>query len=253
MNPQYLARPNGHKLAYHSLAGRGPTIVFLPGFRSDMTGSKATRLWQLAQARGQACVLFDYRGHGQSSDRFENGTIGDWASDAVAIIDEVTQGPLLLVGSSMGGWIMLLAAIARPERVMGMIGIAAAPDFTERLIRPDLSAGDIAALERDGQILLPSEYGEPTPLTKKLLDEGRDQLVMDGPIKLTCPVYLLHGQADPDVPWQTSIDLAANLESSGVTVELIKDGDHRLSREADLGRLESLVVRMLTDHPVAAN
>jgi pimeloyl-ACP methyl ester carboxylesterase len=240
-----LARGAGEWVAYERHSGRQPEVVFLGGFASDMTGTKALRLEAHCRARGQAFTRFDYRGHGASSGRFEDGTIGSWTADATAVLDRVVEGPAVLVGSSMGGWIMLLLALARPERVQGLIGIAAAPDFTERLMRDVLTADEAAVLARDGVLLQPSEYGAPLPITTRLLDEGREHLLLDQPIAIGCPVHLLHGQADPDVPFGLALELADRLASRAVTVELVKDGDHRLSREADLRRLTAALDRML--------
>lgn len=245
MAPRTLERPGQASLAYVSRPGRSPTVLFLAGFRSDMTGGKALALERHCAAIGQAFCRFDYAGHGASGGRFEDGCIGDWCQDALAILDQVIEGPVVLVGSSMGGWIALLVALARPERVQGLVGIAVAPDFTEDLIRPSLSAAQTATLARDGVIHLPSAYGEPTPITRRLLDDGAKHLVLRAPVPIRCPVHLLHGQQDPDVPWQTSLRLAARLESHAVTVELVKDGDHRLSREEDLRRLTAAVDRVL--------
>ena len=232
-------------LAFVASPGRGPTILFLTGFRSDMTGAKAVRLEQHCARRGQAFVRFDYRGHGASAGRFEDGCISDWGDDAIAVVDNATDGRLVLVGSSMGGWIMLLVALRRPGRVAGLVGIAPAPDFTHDLILPKLTAAHRNLLDRDGLFHAPSAYGEPTPITRRLLEDGERHLVLHAPLPIRCPVHLLHGQQDPDVPWQTSLRLAACLESRSVTVELIKDGDHRLSREEDLRRIEAAVDRVL--------
>jgi pimeloyl-ACP methyl ester carboxylesterase len=240
-----LARGSGEWVAYERHPGRTPEVLFLGGFASDMTGTKALRLDAHCRARGQAFTRFDYRGHGASSGQFTDGTIGEWAADALAVLDRVVEGPALLVGSSMGGWIMLLVALARPERVKGLIGIAAAPDFTERLMKDAMTAEEAATLARDGVLLQPSEYGAPLPITARLLDEGRDHLVLDQPIPIGCPVHLLHGQADPDVPFELALELADRLESRAVTLELVKDGDHRLSREADLRRLTAALDRIV--------
>lgn len=241
----HLNRAGCEPLAFAATAGRSPTVLFLTGFRSDMTGAKALHLERHCATVGQAFVRFDYRGHGASGGRFEDGCIGDWRDDALAVLDEIIEGPVVLVGSSMGGWIMLLVALARPERVQGLVGIAAAPDFTHDLIRPKLTAGDIRQLDRDGVLLAQSAYGEPTPITRRLLDDGDRHLVLPVPLPIRCPVHLLHGQLDPDVPWSTSLRLAACLESPAVTVELIKDGDHRLSREEDLRRVAAALDRVL--------
>lgn len=222
-----------------------PGVLFCGGFASDMTGTKAGVLEAHARATGRSYTRFDYTGHGQSSGRFEDGTIGAWAADALAIVDRVTEGPLVLVGSSMGGWIMLLVALARPERVAGLVGIASAPDFTAELIEPQLTSDQRAALIDDGLCLLPSDYDEaPTPITARLLEDGGQHLLLRGPISIDRPVHLLHGQRDPDVPWQTSLRLAEQLQAEDVAIELIKDGDHRLSRPQDLARITAAVDRI---------
>ena len=235
----------GVALAYGRLAGRGPAVVFLPGYRSDMTGDKAMALAALCAERGQAMLLFDYSGHGASGGAFTDGTIGRWTLDALAAIDALTEGPLVLVGSSMGGWIGLLAALARPARVAGFVGVAAAPDFTEALMWQSMLPAEQVALERDGVLHLPSAYGEPTPVTLALIRDGRAHLLMGGPIGLRCPVRLLHGQADADVPWETSVRLAGLVESTDVQVVLVKEGTHRMSRPGDLALLERLIMPLL--------
>ncbi len=216
-----------------------PGVIFLGGFASDMTGSKAMALDAWARARGQALVRFDYQGHGASSGDFLDGTIGHWAEDAVAVIDAQSEGPQILVGSSMGGWIMLLAALARPERVAGLVGIAAAPDFTETLMWNTFGPEIQATLRRDGVYYQPSEYDDEAPyaITLHLIEEGRDHLLMDQPIPISCPVRLIHGTADLDVPYRLSLDLMEKLESENVEVTLVKGGGHRLSEPHDLARL----------------
>jgi pimeloyl-ACP methyl ester carboxylesterase len=244
--PNRLQLSEERVLAYHHEPGSHPTVVFCGGFASDMTGTKATLLDHHCRARGRAFTRFDYTGHGQSSGRFEDGTIGSWAADALAIVDRVAEGPLVLVGSSMGGWIMLLVALARPERVAGLVGIASAPDFTADLIEPALTAEQQAALADDGGFMLPSEYDEaPTPITRRLLEDGRQHLLLRAPIAIDRPVHLIHGQRDPDVPWPTSLRLAERLAAEDVTIELIKDGDHRLSRPQDLARITHAVDRIV--------
>lgn len=227
------------------MGGREPEVLFLGGFASDMTGTKALRLEAHCLGLGRAFTRFDYRGHGSSSGAFQDGTIGAWADDALAVLDRVVEGPAVLVGSSMGGWIMLLLALARPERVKGLIGIAAAPDFTERLMRDAMTPEEVAVLERDGVLFQPSAYGDPLPITRRLIGEGCQHLVLGGPLPIGCPVHLLHGAADPDVPFELGLELMGRLASRAVTLELIKDGDHRLSREADLRRLTAALDRML--------
>ena len=239
-----LPRGNGIELAWARTEGRGPTVVFLPGFRSDMTGDKATTLAAFCAARGHAMLRFDYSGHGTSGGVFTDGTIGQWAADALAAIDALTTGPLILVGSSMGGWIGLLTALARPARMAGFIGIAPAPDFTERLWG-GFSPQQRLAILRDGVLWRPSQYGDPTPFTRKLVEDGRHRLVMTQPIPLDCPVRLLHGQADPDVPWEGSLRIAERITGADVQVILVKDGDHRLSRPRDLALLQRTLATLL--------
>ena len=235
-----LDRGDGIRLAWARTPGRGPTTVFLPGFRSDMTGSKAVAAEGWCRAAGTGCLRLDYSGHGASDGAFTDGTIGEWTRDALACIDRLTDGPLLLIGSSMGGWIALLAALARPGRVTGLVGIAAAPDFTESLMWEAMMPPERERLQREGVLLTPSQYGEPTPVTLRLIEEGRRHLLLHQPIPLRCPVRLLQGQRDPDVPWETALRLAERLESPDVQVTLVKDGDHRLSREQDLLLLRRL-------------
>ncbi|MBI1778202.1 MAG: alpha/beta hydrolase [Proteobacteria bacterium] len=236
--PAILTRPDGSTIAYARLEGKAPGVLFLSGFHSDMTGIKATRLEAHCRRRGQAYLRFDYLGHGQSSGRFEDGGIGRWAEDAIACIDHLTDGAQVLVGSSMGGWLMLLAALARPERVDGLLGIAAAPDFTEELLWPSLPEAAREAIEADGVWQRPSAYGpDPYPITKGLIEEGRRHLLLGRTLPLACPVRLIHGMADADVPYVYSLWLADALAASDVVVSLVKDGEHRLSREADIERI----------------
>ncbi len=237
-SPQILPRPDGATIAYHRRDGGPPGIVFLGGFRSDMTGTKALFLDDYCRQRGHAYVRFDYFAHGASSGDFAQGTIGRWRDDAIAVINSLTQGPQILVGSSMGGWIMLLAALARPERIAALVGIAGAPDFTQELLWPRLSAAQRDEIARRGRVVLPSDFDPAGYLyTSVLIEDGRRQLVLGGPIGLDVPVRLLHGLGDASVPWQLSLRLAERLTSRDVAVTLVKDGDHRLSTEADLARL----------------
>ncbi len=239
---QRLQRPDGNTVAYAKTEGRAPTIAFLGGFRSDMTGTKAMALEAWARRTGRAYLRFDYLGHGQSSGRFEDGTIGRWLDDSLAAVDALTSGKLVLVGSSMGGWLSLLAARARPERLAGLVLIAAAPDFTERMLLKGLSAEDRVILERDGRLERPSQYSpEPSVFTWKLIEEGRNHLVLDKKLALPCPVRLLHGQSDADVPWEYSLQIAQHLEAPKVITTFIKGGDHRLSKPADIARLIATV------------
>ena len=219
---------------------------------SDMTGTKALALEALCRERGQAYVRFDYLGHGQSSGRFEDGTIGRWADDAVAILDQVAAGPLVIVGSSMGGWVMLLAALARTARVVGLVGIAAAPDFTRCMVEQEFSDEQRAALARDGRVAILSNYDErPYVITQQLIDNGNQFCVLNAPIELACPVRLLHGLRDEAVPWQTSMRILERLVSTDVGVTLVKDGDHRLSAPDDLERLCKTVADLSERHGAA--
>jgi len=233
----------GATIAYRVTQGRGPVTVFLGGFRSDMSGTKAVALENWAQATGRAYIRFDYQGHGLSRGAaWADCTIGLWLDDALAVMDRIADGPVLLVGSSMGGWIAHLAAMARPDRVAGLVTVAAAPDFTERLIWDRLSPDVREVMLRDGSFVRPSAYDpDGYRITARLVEEGRRHLILGRPIPVTCPVRLLHGQQDADVPWQLSLDLARDLVSSDVRVTLVKDGDHRLSRDGDIALLRRTV------------
>lgn len=226
------------KLAYKKVDGKGPTVVFFAGLMSDMEGSKALALDAFCQSRGQAYVRFDYSGHGQSSGDFTDGTIGAWKEDALAIIDQVTMGDLILVGSSMGGWIGLLCATELKERVKGFVGLAAAPDFTKELCWDQYSDEIKDVLRRDGVYYEACDYGdEPYAMTLKLLQEGNDHLIMNGKIDLECPVRLLQGMKDTDVPPNTAQRISNLLTSEDVVITYVKNGDHRLSTDSDLKRL----------------
>ena len=238
----------GGHIAYRRREGREPGLLFLGGFRSDMTGTKATALDGFAAATERAYTRFDYRGHGASSGRFEALTIGEWIEDALGVLGQATHGPQILVGSSMGAWIAIRVALARAERVAGLVTLAAAPDFTEDLIWARLSDVQREAMRRDGRLLRPSPYAaDPDVLTLRLVEEGRRHLVLRAPIPLFCPVRLLHGSADADVPWQSSLALLERLESRDARLLLIKDGDHRLSEppqiEAMLAAVAELAAR----------
>lgn len=244
--PSYFTTSSGDRLAYHKVEGKMPGVVFIGGFKSDMTGSKALRLQEFCEKTGHAYLRFDYHAHGQSEGRFEDGSIGRWAGNAIAVLDEFTDGKQILVGSSMGGWMMLLVALARPEKVAGLIGIAAAPDFTEDLIRPALNPEQQRALQENGVFYAPSDYGDPYPITRHLLDEGRKHLLLRGdPLPLSCPVRLLHGMQDADVPWMLSVRLANALPLADVQLTCLKDGNHRLSSEDNLRTLEETLAEML--------
>lgn len=215
--------------------GSKPGLIFLPGYHSDMTGSKACFLAERCEAEGRSLLRFDYRGHGFSSDTFENGCIGDWLDDSIKICDALTKGPQIIIGSSMGGWLMLLLALARPARIAGLVGIAAAPDFTEDLVWGQMNAAQRREMQEKGVIFEHSEYGPPLAYTLKLVEEGRKHLLLrDETIKLNCPVRLIQGMEDKDVPWQTATRISDKLQGKDVRLTLIKDGEHRLSRESDL-------------------
>jgi pimeloyl-ACP methyl ester carboxylesterase len=211
-----------------------------------MTGTKALFLEDYCRRRGRAYVRFDYFGHGRSSGDFARGTIGRWREDAIAVIDSLTEGPQILVGSSMGGWVMLLAALARPERVAALVGIAAAPDFTTELLPNRLTAERRSEIEEKGAVTLPSDYDPAGYLyTRALIEDGNKHLLLGAPIPLDAPVRLLHGLADTSVPWQLSLRLAERLTSQNVEVTLVKNGDHRLSTEPDLARLARILDELL--------
>ncbi|WP_156840851.1 alpha/beta hydrolase [Novosphingobium aquimarinum] len=236
--------PDGRRIAHRFTAGTGPAIVFLPGYMSDMAGGKATAVFDWARANGRACLLLDYSGCGESSGDFADGTLSRWREEVLALIEAQLPGePVLLIGSSMGGWLMLLAALALPpERRAGLIGVAPAPDFTDWGTSPE----DQARLAAGETVLEENPYGpEPTPTHPGFWADGQANRLLDGEIALDCPVHLLHGQQDPDVPWDISLRLAAALRSPQVQVTLIKDGDHRLSRDADV----ALLLRTLAHFP----
>ena len=226
----------GVTLAFHKTEAQTPGlpgVIFLGGFMSDMTGTKATFLEDFCKQRGMAYLRFDYQGHGASSGDFEQGNISTWKNDALAIFDALTEGPQIVVGSSMGGWISLLLSLARKERVVGLIGLAAAPDFTEDTLH-GFTQAQRETLKQEGKLEFPNLYGAPYPLTAQLFEDGRKNLLLTGPIALDCPVRLIHGKKDPDVPWQKSEQTLDKLTSANKKIIWIEDGDHRLSRPQDL-------------------
>ncbi len=235
---------NGASLAYRFTPGAGPLVVFLPGYMSDMTGSKAEALSDWGRAKGQAFLRLDYSGCGVSGGEFLDGSIGRWTDDVLALVNHVwPAGKVLLVGSSMGGWIALLAGRALKGRLAGLVGVAAAPDFTVWGLK--LGEAERRQLEAQGYFTRPSDYGEPYRYSRTLIDDARTHLLLDGQIGITAPVRLLHGQRDDAVPWRLSLDIAARLQSDEVQVRLIKDGDHRLSRETDIATLIATVEELL--------
>jgi pimeloyl-ACP methyl ester carboxylesterase len=247
--PQYLPQDDGEFIAYlplNSKLNSTMSVVFLSGFMSDMNGSKAAYLAEFCKRKELHYVRFDYYGHGVSSGEFQKGSIGRWLRDTLAVIDALACPSTLLVGSSMGGWLMLLAALARPEKVKGLIGIAAAPDFTETLIWEILPPHQQAELLDTGMITLPAEYCSGSyPITRHLIEEARQHLLLDKKIPIECPVTLLHGMKDDDVPFQTSVQLAGQLATEQVKVTLLKDGDHRMSEPPHLEELSRALEEML--------
>lgn len=239
---EFLLRDGKPRIAFRRSAGRGPAIIWCGGFRSDMAGEKATALHAWAQSEGRAFFRFDYSGHGESDGAFVDGTISRWFEDALAIIDEA-GGDVVLVGSSMGGWIALLASLCRP--VKALLLLAPAPDFTEKLMLANFSPETRERLMTEGRITIPSAYApdDPTIITRALIEDGRQHQLLDGPIAFTGPVRIIHGQADPDVPWRQSLVLAEQLQSADVAIHLRKDGDHRLSRPHDI----AFMVRTLAE------
>ncbi len=232
MQPTFLETTH-HRLAYLKQNGDGPTVMFCSGFKSDMTGTKAAALAAYCEARGQSFLRFDYSGHGQSAGDFMEGSIGQWKRDTLAVLDVCTQGEVILVGSSMGGWLSLLVALERPERVKALVGVACAPDFTERLIWEKLSPEQQEGLLRDGVFYAPSCYGEaPYPITRHLIEEARTHLLLDKELSIKSPIHLLHGTKDEDVPVEIAKILVNKLPQT--TLTLIEGGNHRLSEAEDL-------------------
>ncbi|NWK98530.1 alpha/beta hydrolase [Sphingobium lactosutens] len=240
--PAFLTRPDGLRLAYRHSEGTGPTLIFLPGYMSDMEGGKAVALHGWAQAQGRAMLRLDYVGNGASEGRFADGTLASWRDDVLLFLDTLIEGAVVLVGSSMGGWLALLVALARPDRVAGVVGIAAAPDFTEW----GFTDADKALLRTEGRIEEPTPYGDqPYVTTLGFWESGQALRLLETEIAIDCPVRLLHGQADADVPWEIAIRSAARLRSSDVQTLLVKDGDHRLSRDGDIALLIRTVASLL--------
>ncbi|NUH66051.1 alpha/beta hydrolase [Sulfitobacter sp. S0837] len=236
---QFIDTPQGRRIAYHYSAGQGPCVVFLGGLKSDMMGTKAVFLEDWARREGRAFLRFDYSGHGESSGQFTDGCIGDWHEDTLAAVDALTEGPLVIVGSSMGGWQALLLARAMPERIVGMVGIAAAPDFTEDGYWANFTEAQKQTLAEVGQVELPSDYMEPYIITKRMIEDGRNRLVLRSPLELPFPVRLLQGTADTAVSTATAVRLLDHARSPDMRLTLVKDADHRFSDETCL--------RLITD------
>lgn len=237
-NPQKLTRPGLPDLAYHYSPGAGdalPLVMFLGGFKSDMGGTKAVFLEAQCRARGQAYVRFDYSGHGESGGDFEDGTIGTWLRDALDILGHINPARAVLVGSSMGGWIALLMLRARAEIIAGVVGVAAAPDFTGQHYPDKLTPTQMETLMREGRLEVPTPYGpDPYVFTRKLYDDAPAHYVLDRITTIESPITLIQGMQDPDVPWEITAKIQACFKGGPVDVILIEDGDHRLSRPEDL-------------------
>ena len=238
----FLTSPQGRSIAYHLTAGTGPTVVFLGGFKSDMGGTKAVHLEAWAQAQGRAFLRFDYSGHGESSEAFTDGCIGDWFEDACAALSLI-DGPLVLVGSSMGGWISLLVAREMPERIAGLVTIAAAPDFTEDSMWAGFDDAQKAALAA-GQVALPSDYGEPYIITKRLIEEGRNRLALRDPLPLPFPVRFLQGTSDADVDMSVALRLLDHAVGPDMRLTLVDGADHRFSDDACLDLITAAVAEV---------
>ncbi|MEL6463976.1 MAG: alpha/beta hydrolase [Pseudomonadota bacterium] len=239
--PEFLDTPQGRRLAYHRTEGAGPWVVFLGGLKSDMEGTKAMHLAAWCKEQGRAFLRFDYSGHGQSSGTFEEGCIGDWAEDTAHALNTLTDGKLIVVGSSMGGWQSLLYARTHPGRMAGLVTIAAAPDFTEDSYWAGFSDAQKAELEAKGEIAMPSDYMEPYIITKRLIEDGRQNLVLRDPLPLPFPVRCLQGTADTAVSTETAIRLLNHADSPDMRLTLVKDADHRFSNDTCLGLIEHAV------------
>ena len=242
-----LPCPSGASISYDAFGGKNPGVVFLHGFRSDKNGTKVLDLKEFCREQGHAFLSFDAFGHGQSSGNLLEGTIGRWAEDALYVLDTLTQGPQILVGSSFGGWISLLVAPQRPERIAALVGLAAAPDFTEDLMQRTFTPEQLRQLDEQGEVVLQdcADPGNDWHIPKLLIEEARNNLVLQGPIKLDCPVRLIHGQQDDDVPWSQALQIAELVTGDDVQVTLIKDAGHRLSRPQDLARIRQVVGELL--------
>jgi pimeloyl-ACP methyl ester carboxylesterase len=243
--PDFLTTSEGEKIAYEKSDGNGPTLIWCGGLKSDMEGSKATHLHNWAKERDQAFIRFDYFGHGQSSGEFTDGTISRWADDIATVRDQLCEGPVIYIGSSMGGWASLLAAIANTPRCAGLVLINPAPDFTEKLTVANWTEDQIKALENDGVVYEPSGYEEPYAYSKALIKDGKARQILDLPIPLTCPIRILQGYEDTVVPWAHSKRLLDMLTSKDVTYTLVSGGDHSLSRPGDLSLIESAILSLI--------
>ena len=233
------------ELAYVRNSGQAPGLIFLPGFKSDLTGTKAEAVADWAERHGHACLRFDYFGHGQSSGDFRKGTISGWREEVTTVIDALSEGPQILIGSSFGGFMATLAALDRPERIAALVLIAPAFDRTERLMRAELSKDDLATMARDGFIQRHSDYDdEGYPITAKLLEDGKSHSILHAAIPLTIPIHILHGQQDDAVPWQLSQEFADRCSSRHIEIQFFKSGDHRLSSPSEIAALDAVITRL---------
>ena len=250
-DPNFLTTTDGRRIAYHKVNAQGtdihkPGVVFFGGFKSDMTGAKAIFLQKTCEALDLSYLRFDYTGHGQSSGKFEEGCVGDWVRDAREAVGRLTTGPQIFIGSSMGGWIALLLARDKPEDVAGMIGIAAAPDFTEDSMWMAASESQRRDIIEQGYVSLPSEYDAPYIITRKLIEDGRDYLILRRPLSVPFPVHLLHGTADVDVPLERALQLVSHLDGPDIRLTLVKDSDHRMSGERELTLLKQTLEALVS-------
>jgi pimeloyl-ACP methyl ester carboxylesterase len=248
MKPEILKLNENQFLAYHRSEGdkSKPTVIFLGGLMSDMEGTKATSIEKFCKEKNYSFIRFDYIGHGQSSGKFTDGTITIWKDNVIQIIDELSEGELILIGSSLGGWLMILAALARKDRIVGLVGLASAPDFTEELIWDKMTLEEKAELKENGVFNLKSDYGdEPYHITKELIEDGRKNIVLDKKINIDCPVRLLHGMDDEDVPNYLSIALGQQLTTDNMCVNLVAGGDHRLSTDDNIKLICSTLEEMI--------
>ena len=241
--PDFITTPEGRRIALHRTSGTGPAVMFLGGYRSDMTGTKAMFLEDWCWKQGRACLRFDYSGHGASGGEFEDGCIGDWAADAAAVLATV-EGEAVLVGSSMGGWIALILARAMPERIAGLVTVAGAPDFTEDLLWANWTEAERREVTEKDVLHVPSDYGDPYPYTRRLIEDGRRQLVLRDPLDLPFPVRILQGTADVDVPQEVALRLLAHVTGADIRATLVKGADHRFSTPECLALIAQAVAEV---------
>ncbi len=244
--PKFITTTDGLSIAYNFLPGNSPAVIFMPGFFSHMQGTKALWLEKCCRERGQAYVRFDYRGHGESDGKFEEGTVSDWLNDTLLILDNIAPTPVVAVGSSMGGWIALLAALARPDIIAGLVGIASSPDFTQSIYEERMSDAQRNEMDEKGFISSPSEYQEePVIITRELIEDGKKHLLLNREkLNLDVPVCLIHGKKDADVSWKKSLELQKKIGSNRCELILVPDGEHRLSRPQDLKLIDRLVQKI---------